>query len=277
MLSEQEYKEIQRLHLRVSRQTDSQFLGEYRTSLRGKGIEYADVRPYLPGDEIRRIDWNVTARTGYPHVKQFKEEREHSILLLVDVSASMKFAGKNKVCSLAAGAIAFAAMRNQDNVGLILFGDTVHKILPPKNKNGYVWRIIKTVFSNSLHTKGTRFTELIRQTAPLVTRNSTMIVLSDFLAPDWRVLGRICPKKNIHGLLVYDELENRLPFSGLLDIIDSETRQTALIDSSSVSNLQVYKRLEALRQYGIKCCSISKEEDVIIRLRKHFASTVSKC
>ena len=155
MLSEQEYKEIQRLHLRVSRQTDSQFLGEYRTSLRGKGIEYSDVRPYLPGDEIRRIDWNVTARTGYPYVKQFKEEREHTILLLVDVSASMKFAGKNKICSLAAGAIAFAAMRNHDNVGLILFGDTVHKILPPKNKKGYVWRIIQTVFSHSLHSKGT--------------------------------------------------------------------------------------------------------------------------
>jgi uncharacterized protein (DUF58 family) len=274
VLSEEEYKEIQRLHIRLSREADSHFIGDYRSSFRGKGIEFADVRPYIPGDEIRRIDWNVTARTGYPHVKEFKEEREQTLMLMVDVSASMYFGSKKKVCSLISGALAFAAMRNQDNVGLILFGNTVSKIMPPKKKNGYVWRIIQTLFTHSYQTKGTSFSELVNRAQQIIPKNSMVIVLSDFMAPDWRAIGRLYRKERMHGFLIHDPLEQKIPFSGLLDVVDSETQKHALIDTDSISTIGVQNRLLALQEYGIQCCSFSRENDVIRRLRQHFVASV---
>lgn len=270
MLNAEEVQEIQRLHVQMGREADSFFVGEYRSSFRGEGIEFEDVRPYVPGDEIRRIDWNVTARTGYPHVKVFREEREKNIILLVDISGSMYFGSKRKICSLIAGALAFAAMRNQDRVGLILFGDTVKTILPPKNKNGYVWQIIQTVCAYSTHAKGTNFSEMVGKVQRILPRRSIVCVLSDFLASDWQTISQLQHHHKVHGFAIHDPLETTFPFQGLLDVEDMESGQRRLVDTQTVRLGGFGRRRHEFQALGIPYQVFSKEEEVISGLLQHF-------
>jgi uncharacterized protein (DUF58 family) len=272
VLSAEDLKQIKRLHLQLGKEADSHFVGEYRASFRGQGMEFEDVRQYVPGDDVRRIDWNVTARTGLPHVKEFREEREMSILLAVDVSASMNFGSKKRLCAQLAGAIAFAAMRNQDRIGLILFGQKVHKVLPPQKKNGYAWRIIREVFTCNQNDKGTLFSPMVDVVKRVAHRKSVVCVLSDFISSDWRTVTRLTCRHRLHALMIHDQLENMLPSIGLLDVEDSESGQTRLVDCNAMQRISVEKRKKILQDNGIRCGAFSHEEDVISGLLQHFRS-----
>jgi uncharacterized protein (DUF58 family) len=270
VLSAEDLKEIQRLHTRLGRETDAHFVGEYLSAFRGQGMEFENVRQYSPGDDVRRIDWNVTARTGYPHVKEFRESREMSVMLAVDVSSSMKFAEKIRVCSRLAGAIAFAAMRNQDRVGLILFGEKIHRVLPPKKKNGYVWQIIQEVFAHNFDSKGSNFKLLADEIQQVLPRRTILCVISDFLSPDWREIIPLRSRHRLHALMVHDVLEHNIGFKGLLDVVDSESGQSRLIDTTATQFIPVEQRIRQLREAGIAHCSFSAEEDAITSLLGHF-------
>ena len=154
MLTPEELRQIRRLHVQLARRVDSPLAGEYRSAFRGQGMEFEEVRPYLPGDDVRHIDWNVTARANAPFIKEFREERELTLVLVLDVSGSMLFGGggldgrtdKRLQVARLAGALAFAAIRNRDRVGLLSFSDGVERYLPPRKSRGHAWAVIQAAF-----------------------------------------------------------------------------------------------------------------------------------
>ena len=209
-LEEEDLKELQRLHIVLGRRIDSPFAGEYRSAFRGQGMEFEDVRPYVPGDEIRRIDWNVTARVGSPYIKEFRESRELSLVLVLDVSASMRFGQeREKRIQMArvAGALAYSAIRSGDRVGLLRFSDQVELWLPPKKGRGHVWRVIQESFRFSGGGKGSDLIQVRAHLQRVLKRRTVVCFLSDFLLSgvgDLRILRK---KHDLHAFLLSDKAE----------------------------------------------------------------------
>ena len=280
MLTAEELKQIRRLHVQLARRVDSPLSGEYRSAFRGQGMEFEEVRPYLPGDDVRHIDWNVTARASAPFIKEFREERELTLMLVIDVSGSMLFGGggldgrtdKRLQVARLAGALAFAAIRNRDRVGLLSFSDGVERFLPPRKSRGHAWAVIQAAFED-VGGRATALSEALERLSRTQRRRAVICVLSDFIAPDGyqRQLGLLARKHNLNCMLLADPLEEKLPRVGLIELQDAETGQRRLIDASAIqSRTPIAERLTALRRTGARASLIRTDRDPIVELHRHF-------
>jgi len=281
MLTAEELRQLRRLHIQAGRRVDSPFAGEYRSAFRGRGMEFEEVRPYVAGDDVRHIDWNVTARTASPHVKEFREERELTLQLVLDVSGSVGFGGggadgrtdKRLQIARMAGALAFAAIRNGDRVGLMTFSDRVERFLPPRKTRGHAWTVLRAAFDREASSRGTDLAHALDKLGGFLRRRAVICVLSDFLAerPFQRELGILARRHRVNCFLVHDELERALPGIGLVDLEDAETGRRVLVDGAQLTARMALKdRMAALRRTGAHVRSVGTHEDPFMHLLQHF-------
>ena len=270
MLSATDLQTIQQLHVRLGRLTSALFVGEYRSAFLGQGMEFEDVRRYVPGDDVRRIDWNVTARTGIPHVKEFKEEREMTVMLVIDVSSSMRFRLKRRLCAQIAGALAFAGMRNNDKVGVLLLGEQVRRVLPPSKKNGQAWHILRSIVEDPLQDRKVSFPRGVERLQRLLPKRSVVCLISDFLDRDWECLSQLCGRHKVHCFALRDSLETRWSFRGMVELQDSETGEKRLVDGQRIQSDLWAEQSRQMTAWGIQNSLVSSAEDPMLVLLRHF-------
>jgi uncharacterized protein (DUF58 family) len=284
MLSPELIKKIRRIHIRTGRTVNTVMAGEYQSAFKGLGIEFEEVREYTPGDDVKSIDWNVTARMGRPYVKLYREERELIIWLLVDMSASGAFgtadSSKRESMAETAAILAFNAIRNNDKVGAILFSDRVERHIPPKKGASHVWRVIKEVLTHEPQRTGTDLAEAVRFLGRVARKRSVAFVISDFLAHDYgRPLAIARQKHDLIGVLVSDPGDFRLPPRGLVRIQDLETGETRVVDASDSGTRAAYaalrreehgRALDTLRRAGVDAIEISTTESLVEPLQRYF-------
>ena len=275
MLSPEDRRLIEKLHIRLGRTVDAPFAGEYRSAFRGQGMEFEDVRMYIPGDDVRAIDWNVTARLGRPHIKQFREERELQLMLMADVSASMRFGKKHqeKKRSMATivGALAFAALRNGDRVGMLKFAQGVEEYIAPKKSRGHVWSLIHNIFLDPAEGKDTRFSEAIVHFTQHLRRRCTVCIVSDFLFPLDTGLQILAHRHSVHAFIIHDPGEYCFPLRGLIDMMEAESEEHRLVDSRNIiSHNHVDTTQRTLQKMGIRCTSVSTDTDPVQMVLAHF-------
>jgi uncharacterized protein (DUF58 family) len=239
---------VRRIEIRTRRLVAEVFSGEYHSVFKGTGMEFREVREYVAGDDIRSIDWNVTARTGDPFIKLFEEERELTVMLVVDMSRSGWFgSGEHSKIEVAAelcGVLAFSAIANKDKVGLVLFSDRVEKYIPPAKGRSHVLRLIRELLTFKPVGRGTDLNEPLRLLGSVLKRKATVFLVSDFWCGDFTgslsLLGR---RHDVVAVRVRDPRETDLPRAGLVHWVDAETGQTVLVDTSSA---------ETTRQLGLR-------------------------
>ncbi len=230
-------KKVRLIEIGTRRLVNSVLAGQYHSAFKGQGMEAAEVREYVPGDEVRAIDWNVTARMGHPFVKIFSEERELTTVLAVDISGSLGFGSgerlKREVAVEIAALIAFAALRNNDRVGLLLFTDQIELFLPPKKGRGHGLRVIRELITARPKGRGTNVALALQHLRRLLTRKAVIFVLSDFVCqPFERPLRGLAGRHDVACLDVSDRREEAIPPVGLLEIEDPETGDLLAVDAS---------------------------------------------
>jgi len=231
--------QVRRLHITTGHQVNDLMAGEYTSIFKGRGMEFEEVREYVPGDDIRTIDWNVTARMQSPYVKEFREERELVVMILVDISRSGDFGTtgrlKNEVAAELAATLAFAATRNNDKVGLLLFTDRIERFIPPKKGRGHVWRVIREILDCERRGQGTDLAAALSLLNRVVRRKAVVFLVSDFLVEgDFETPLRIANRR--HDLVVFritDPREHTLPDVGFVAVEDAEDGRRAWLDTNS--------------------------------------------
>ena len=233
-------RKIRKIEIVTMRKVNDQLAGQYHSVFKGRGMSFDEVRPYQPGDEIRFIDWNVTARTNEAYVKRFVEERELTVMLMVDVSASLRFGSegqlKREVAAELTALLAFSAVKNNDRVGLIMFTDRVERFVPPKEGRKHVLRLIAEVLTFQPEGKGTKLAEPLGYLSRVMQRRSVAFLISDFQAPpdDYEHALRVVARRHdLVPVVVRDALERELPNIGLALMEDLETGQALWVDTSS--------------------------------------------
>ena len=238
MIPKEILRKVRQIEIRTKRLVDSVLGGEYNSAFRGRGMEFEEVREYQPGDEVRTIDWNVTARTGQPFVKTYREERELTVVTLVDVSPSERFgSGSQQKVELAAefsAVVSFSAIRNGDKVGTVFFTDKVEKYIPPKKGKKHVLRVIRELLTFQPQSKGTNVEEALRFLAKVQKRKATVFLISDFLATDFeKALAAVGTKHDVIAVRTSDPREAQFPDVGLITLQDAETGEVVVVDSNS--------------------------------------------
>jgi uncharacterized protein (DUF58 family) len=236
-LSPELFAKIKAIQIRTQRLVSDAFAGEYESAFRGRGMEFEEVREYQPGDDIRHIDWNVTARMGYPFVKLHREERELTVMLLVDVSSSGAFGSgaklKNEVAAEIAALLAYTAIKSNDRVGLIIFSDRIEHFIPPKKGRSHVWRVIRDILGFRAPRRRTDLQQALEYMSEVLPRRVVAFVISDFLDEGYEDLLRLSAKRHdVTAIVVRDRRELELPPIGLLELEDAETGETILIDTA---------------------------------------------
>ena len=232
-------KKVRRIQITTKHAVNDVFAGQYHSTFKGRGMEFDEVREYVPGDDIRSIDWNVTARTGSPHIKKFVEEREMTVMLVVDVSASNLFGSgsqmKRDLAAEVAAVLAFSAIRNNDRIGLILFSEEVEKYIPPKKGTRHVLRLVREMLSHEPQGKGTNVVPALDYLNHVSTRKNVTFLISDFMFSDdfQRVLKTTARRHDLISVIIGDRNETVLPDIGLVQWHDAETGETVVIDTSS--------------------------------------------
>lgn len=284
MISEELRHQIKQIHLTTSYLVNESMAGEYASAFKGRGMEFEEVREYHPGDDIRNIDWNVTARVGRPYVKEHKEERELTIFLMVDMSGSGRFGSKQKfkteVMAEVAAVLAYLASRNNDKVGLMLFTTEVERFIPPKKGRGHVWRIIQEILTFDPEHKGTDLGMALEYAGHILRKKTVLFLISDFLAEDYEHPLRLASKRHdITAIHVQDPWEKALPDIGLIEMEDAETGELQLIDTSDKHVREHFQKeaqrtqeatQESLRRAGIAEVEISTEGSIISPLMRYF-------
>ncbi|MCG8687069.1 MAG: DUF58 domain-containing protein [Desulfobacterales bacterium] len=231
-------KKIKQIHIKSRKTVNTLMAGQYRSVFRGSGIEFEEVREYAPGDDVKSIDWNVSARMGRVFVKVYREERESIVMLLIDMSASLAFGTRfgrklEKVAELAS-VLAFNAIKNNDKVGVIFFTDQVEKYIPPKKGAAHVWRVIKEIFTFVPKAQGTDIRAALDFMSRVCKKRSFAFVISDYLSRDYeQSLKLLCRRHEVVGMRVYDTGAFHLPDSGIVSVRDFETGGTCLVDAGS--------------------------------------------
>ncbi len=280
-LTAEELRELRRLHISAGKRVDSIFAGEFRSAVRGQGMEFEEVREYVPGDDVRRIDWNVTARTGDPHVKVFREERQATVLLIIDVSGSVHVGtggrdgrtDRRLQIARIAGGLAYASIRNQDRVGLVTFTEQVEAFLPPRKSRGHAWAVIRAAYSSAGSHRGTDLAEALRFVRAVQRRRAVIVLVSDFLddGPWERLLGPLARRHKLHAVLVHDPLDGALGRLGLTEVVDAETGRRQVVDGDVFPARESREdRIRRLRRAGARVVSIGTAEDPYSALMAHF-------
>ncbi len=279
---------VRQIQIRTHRLVSSALQGAYRSNFRGTGIEFEEVRPYMPGDEVRSIDWNVTARTGEPHIKKYVEERQLVLQLLVDTSRSMDFGSvektKREVAAEVCALLAFVAMANQDQVGLCLYDEQPGLHLAPDKGSRHVLRVVREVIAAPAGGRSSSLSAVVEHQLRHLKRRSLVLVVSDFLGSDpeeWREpLARLGRRHDVICVRVSDPFESRLPHSGLLLFEDVETGRTIEIDTASRAvcarwESEAHARREALlraaRRARVDLLEVATDRDVGDPLVRCFA------
>ena len=231
-------KKVRKIEIKTRRLSDHIFGGEYHSTFKGRGMTFSEVRQYQYGDDVRNIDWNVTARTNEPHIKVFEEERELIMMLMVDVSGSELFGTveqfKNEVVTEIAATLAFSATQNNDKIGLILFSEDVELYIPPKKGRSHVLRIIRELIEFEPKSKSTNLAEALKFMSNVMKKKAIVFVLSDFIADEYNHTLKIAAKKHdVTGIRVYDKHEETIPNLGVVQMQDEETGELMLVNTSS--------------------------------------------
>ena len=252
MLSKELLKQVRQIEIRTKGLVNQVFSGEYHSVFKGRGMEFSEVREYQFGDDIRNIDWNVTARFGHPFVKIFEEERELTVMLLVDLSGSQMFGSlsktKQRVAAELSAILAFSALKNNDKVGLFLFSDKIEKFIPPRKGRKHVLRIIRELLSFKPEGKTTNIKGALEHMNHAIKKKSIVFLISDFMDEGYEKILRIVGKKHdLIGIVINDQREKSIPKMGLVKFTDAETGKERWIDTSSrkVQNwiMQYYAKL----------------------------------
>jgi len=250
MLPKELIAQIRRIEIRTNRLVNHLFGGEYHSVFKGQGIEFEEVREYQPGDDIRLIDWNVTARSGAPFVKKFREEREMLVMLLVDLSASGRFGtrakSKNQVAAETAAILAFSAIKNNDKVGMIVFTDQIELYVPPRKGRSHVLRLIREILYFTPQGRGTDIAGALEFFNRVTRRRSVAFLISDFFGAGYeRALSIAHQRHDVIAVKVEDPRERKWVDVGLIEFEDLETRRRMVIDSAGIAGIQ-FQRAVAL-------------------------------
>lgn len=285
MLTREQVQAVRKIQIRTSHLVSDLFAGRYHTAFKGQGMEFAEVRPYLPGDEVRTIDWNVTARAGEPYVKRFVEERELTVMLVVDASASTRFGSvrqlKQELAAELAAVLAFSAISNNDKVGLVVFSDRIELALPPRKGTRHVLRVIREILNYEPQGRGTDLRVAVDWLNRVVHRRSVAFLLSDFLVEDpGRALAVTARRHDLIGVVVEDPREQELAPVGMIAFEDPESGRTVLVDTSDESVRRQFRerrarqrevRSRALRGAGIDVIPVATDDDYVKVLLRFFA------
>jgi len=284
MIPEELVKKIRILQITTRKVVNDVLAGEYGSVFRGRGMEFDEVREYMPGDEIRSIDWNVTARTGTPYVKMYVEERELTVIFLVDLSASGTFGSvsklKNEVAAELCSLLAFSAVKNNDKVGLIVFTDQVEMFIPPKKGTRHVLRVIRELLNFKPRQANTDIVGALDYLGKVNKKRAVVFLVSDFQAEGFeksmRVIGR---RHDLVAVTITDPREVSLPDVGLVELEDAETGELVLIDTSSAAVRKNYERLgreqsdrfrELFASMGVDQIDVRTDRDYVPRLVQFF-------
>jgi uncharacterized protein (DUF58 family) len=246
MLPKEILKKVKLLEISTRKMVNNLFAGEYHTVFKGRGLTFADFREYVPGDDIRTISWNLTAKTGRPFVKRYDEERELTMMLAVDISGSGDFGSssylKGEVLVQLAAVLSFAAAKNNDRVGLLLFSDQVEHFVPPKKGRGHVHRILRDLLFYKPKGRGTNIKLALESLSGVLHKRATIFVLSDFLSEGFeRPLSLVGRRHDVVAIVVEDSAEKKFPPLGLVDIQDAETGEIMTVDTSSPTFRREYE------------------------------------
>jgi uncharacterized protein (DUF58 family) len=246
MIPKEILKKIRKLEIQTKGIVNTLFGGEYQSAFKGRGMEFSEVRAYTYGDDIRQIDWNVTARTGDPFIKIFEEEREQTLMLCIDISQSGTFGSQSQskmdLAIELAAVLAFSAIKNSDKVGLVLFSDHIEKVVPPKKGRTHVLRLIRELYTTKPTGTGTDIADALSYINRLLDRRAIVVLTSDFQDTHFEKQLRITNQKHdLVSIIINDHLEDELPDVGLVKIRDAETGVEKMIDTSSWKVREAYK------------------------------------
>jgi len=249
MIPQEILKKIRKIHFKTSRKVNTLMAGQYKSIFRGSGIEFEEVREYTPGDDVKSIDWKVSARLGRPFIKRYREERELRVILLLDLSASGRFGTgqqlKRDTAAEIAAMLAFNAIRNNDKVGAILFTDTIEKYIPPQKGSAHVWRLIKEIYTFRPDRTGTDIGGALAYLGRVCRKRALGFVISDFLDRDYlKALKTIAQKHEIIGILLSDPGDFHLPEGGIVSLTDLETQEQILVDAADKRVREAYTRIK---------------------------------
>ena len=282
--TEEILKKVRKIEIKTRGLSKNIFAGEYHTAFKGRGMTFSEVREYQYGDDVRNIDWNVTARFNKPYIKVFEEEREMTMMLLVDVSGSGEFGTthqiKRDMMAEIAATIAFSAIQNNDKIGVIFFSDQIEKFIPPQKGKKHVLYIIRELLSFQPQSKKTDIQGALQYLTNAIKKRCTTFVISDFISQDFSKSLVIANRKHdICALQIYDKRETTLPSVGLIKMKDAETDEDLWVDTSDKRVRQAYEkhwreRQETLKQYfnqsGVDSISIATDDDYFKALMKLF-------
>lgn len=271
MLPKEVLDKIRRIQIKTSHMVNDVFAGQYHSVFKGKGMEFDEVREYQPGDDIRSIDWNVTARMGHPYIKKFVEERQLTVMLIMDASGSSYFGTQNKLKSEQAAelcsVLAFSAIKNNDRVGLIIFSDRIEQFIPPRKGLSHVLRVIREVLYHKPKGTGTDIGLALEYLNNVVRKKAICFLISDFFGCEFKQQLKITNKRHdLVAMTITDPAEKNLPQAGIIKLQDNETKQEFYIDSSDKnardefarrSSEQLAQRTRLLRQAGVDIVDIS--------------------
>ena len=272
MLSSELIKKIQLIQLKAGRLVTDALVGEYSSTFKGQGMEFDKVREYIPGDDIRSIDWNVTARTTLPHIKIYREEREMTLMLLVDVSSSLRFGTsgsfKNELVAEIAAILAYMAIRNQDKVGLIIFSDHVEKYIPAKKGRSHIWSIVRTLLTHKSKGTKTNISVALDFMAKMCKRHATSFIVSDFYSDSYETsLKQLSKRHEIICILMDDRCDFELPKCGLVDLVDAESGDTIVVDMGDKRVRKNFNKIQKQER--------SKQENLFRRCKVDFFNCYS--
>lgn len=278
-------KKVRRIELKTKGLSNQIFSGEYHSAFKGRGMAFSEVREYAVGDEVRTIDWNVTARFGHPYVKIFEEERELTVILVVDVSASDSFGTteqiKKSLITEICAVLAFSAITNNDKIGVIFFSNKVEKFISPKKGKSHILRIIRELIEFKPEEQGTNISEALRYLNNVVKKRSIAFLISDFMDRDYEDSLKLANKKHdMVALRIYDKRETEMPNVGMAQFSDPETGEVRWVNTSSRKVREGYREAalnrelradNALRRAGIDMAAIATNESYIKPLRNLFS------
>jgi len=286
MLPKELIAKIRQIQIRTSHQVTEVMAGEYKSAFKGRGMEFDEVRQYQPGDDVRSIDWNVTARTGHPYVKRFVEERELTVMLMVDASSSGSFGSfhrtKNEVAAELAALLAYSAIRSNDRVGLIIFTDQVEKYVPPKKGRSHVLRVIREIlYFNKPEHGATNIRDALEFLQRVCARRSVVFLVSDFMAEGYdKAMLLAARKHDLIPVTITDPREIELPDIGFLDLMDAESGERILLDTHDLRVRKAFQYLSAndrqqrtqrFRQMRAKAIDVRTDQsyvDAVVRFFK---------
>ena len=248
MIPREIFRLVKRIEIQTTRLVDTVFAGQYQSAFKGEGIEFAEVREYIPGDDIKTIDWNVTARAGFPHVKLFHEERELSVFFAVDVSSSLHFGSqtrlKSEVAAELCSVLAFSAINNNDKIGLILISDQVEKMIPLKKGKQHVLRVVREILTFKEYNKKTKLSTGLDTIGKVLTKRNVLFVISDFMDKSFkRSLSVLNKKHDVIAINLYDPFEYELPDKGLVEFSDLETKKRLFVNMSDKRFRKNFKKI----------------------------------